>query len=168
MLNGICEGCGRATGRRRFCKACRSRENRENKPLTARIYTGRETPEFKAKQQERYVANSTASKELIKAAKGRPCIDCGGSFPAICMDFDHIAERGPKLFNISDIAGRKPATVGAELAKCDVICSNCHRTRTRIRVEFAGGRGMVAVTPSPPRPRPAVAPDPWCQLEFAL
>jgi hypothetical protein len=56
------------------------------------------------------------------------------------MDFDHIAERGPKLFSLSAMGSRKPETVAAEIAKCDVICANCHRIRSKGR---AKGPGMV-------------------------
>jgi hypothetical protein len=59
------------------------------------------------------------------------------------MDFDHIAERGPKRFRLAAYASRKPETVAAEIAKCDVICANCHRIRTRARALAAGRTGMV-------------------------
>lgn len=143
MQDRICEGCGRKLKTKRFCSRCRTREMRENRPLFPYDYTGRETPEFKAKQQERYRIMSTASRELIAAAKARPCADCAGSFPPWCMDFDHIAERGPKRFRLAAFASRKPETVAAEIAKCDVICANCHRIRTRARALAAGRTGMV-------------------------
>jgi hypothetical protein len=46
------------------------------------------------------------------------------------MDFHHV--RGKKLFNIGHAAIRHgyPATE-REIAKCELICANCHRTRTR-------------------------------------
>jgi len=46
------------------------------------------------------------------------------------MEFDHV--RGKKLFNLS-----KPPynlkRVAAEIAKCDLVCANCHRLRTASR-----------------------------------
>jgi hypothetical protein len=45
------------------------------------------------------------------------------------MDFDHV--RGSKAGNVSEMIGS--ATVMAlltEIAKCDVVCANCHRLRT--------------------------------------
>ena len=66
----------------------------------------------------------------LAALKDVPCADCGGRFPAVCMDFDHV--RGTKLFEVC-----KPKTVGPgldeEIKKCDVVCSNCHRIRTHRR-----------------------------------
>lgn len=62
-----------------------------------------------------------------------PCADCNGSFPFYVMDFDH-REGEVKLFDVSNGALRfGRAKVLAEIAKCDVICANCHRIRTANR-----------------------------------
>jgi hypothetical protein len=67
----------------------------------------------------------------VSAQKAVPCMDCGGSFPPECMDFDHV--HGKKSFNV----GARPTTsrknLLREIAKCDVVCANCHRTRTAAR-----------------------------------
>jgi hypothetical protein len=67
----------------------------------------------------------------VDKQKFRPCADCGGTFPPECMDFDHV--RGEKLFNLGQCSGRSIVALGAEIAKCDVVCANCHRIRTRRR-----------------------------------
>ena len=70
-----------------------------------------------------------ANRQLVTSAKLQPCADCGGSFPAYVMDFDHV--RGTKVGNVSEMVGHVPAAVLlAEIAKCDVVCANCHRIRT--------------------------------------
>lgn len=69
------------------------------------------------------------ARKLIAAAKDRPCADCGGTFPLVCMDFDH-RDPAAKLYTISNGLQRSHASLIAEIAKCDVICSNCHRIRT--------------------------------------
>lgn len=58
------------------------------------------------------------------------CVDCGGLFPAVCMDFDH---RDPSLkrFSISQGFSNSPLTLMCEIAKCDIVCANCHRIRTK-------------------------------------
>ena len=73
--------------------------------------------------------------EFIRSFKDKPCMDCGNRYPPICMDFDHIPERGPKLFNVSVAAGKLllMKKLAAEIAKCDVVCANCHRLRTEKR-----------------------------------
>jgi len=50
------------------------------------------------------------------------------------MDFDHV--RGKKLFELSVTAilnARSMEAIEAEAAKCDIVCSNCHRIRTFTR-----------------------------------
>lgn len=65
---------------------------------------------------------------ILIEAKSRPCMDCGASYPYYVMDFDHV--RGTKAFNISRTVGQSPESLRAEIAKCDLVCSNCHRLRT--------------------------------------
>jgi hypothetical protein len=70
--------------------------------------------------------------EIVQAAKDVPCADCGIRYPSYVMDFDHV--RGRKLGNISlmkTYAGS--AKLIAEIAKCDVVCANCHRVRSHRR-----------------------------------
>lgn len=66
----------------------------------------------------------------IKLAAG--CADCGYNAHAEALDFDHRPGQ-QKSFTISEVAGRKWETIIAELAKCDVVCANCHRVRTASR-----------------------------------
>lgn len=71
------------------------------------------------------------AKTLVRSHKeGRPCLDCGTVFPYYVMDFDHV--RGVKRANISTMVsrGRSLVTIGREIAKCDLVCANCHRRRT--------------------------------------
>lgn len=72
---------------------------------------------------------------LVADAKARPCADCSVRYPPYVMDFDHV--HGEKLGNVSRMVGSTPsvATMMAEIAKCDVVCSNCHRQRTFSRKE---------------------------------
>jgi hypothetical protein len=66
-------------------------------------------------------------------AKNRPCADCGRSYPPYVMDFDHV--RGEKVANVSVLVagGASRRRVLAEIAKCEVVCANCHRERTHGR-----------------------------------
>jgi hypothetical protein len=63
-------------------------------------------------------------------AKGR-CADCTGQFPPVCMDYDH---RDPteKTLCVSELISNNASweVVEAEIAKCDLVCANCHRIRT--------------------------------------
>lgn len=65
--------------------------------------------------------------ESVKA--GTPCMDCGNTFPSIAMDFDHVGN--DKIDSISTMC-RTPVgltKLKAEIEKCELVCSNCHRIR---------------------------------------
>lgn len=89
-------------------------------------------PGFAAMLRASVKRTAEVSREKIDALKASPCLDCGERFPPECMDFDH---RDPKtkLMDIARMTGRRLATILAEIAKCDLICANCHRIRTRRR-----------------------------------
>lgn len=63
-----------------------------------------------------------------------PCCDCGGTFPSECMDFDHV--RGEKVRNVALMRTCSNVTFLAEVAKCDLVCANCHRIRTKKRGQY--------------------------------
>lgn len=66
--------------------------------------------------------------------ESNPCTDCGTHYPYWVMEFDHL---GDKVFNIGDF--RRFTTslsrVKAEIQKCELVCSNCHRHRTYMRMQ---------------------------------
>lgn len=70
--------------------------------------------------------------ELLRDLRRVPCADCGLRYKPHQMDFDH-RDPGTKSFNL--MAGRAMLMptwkVLAEVAKCDIVCVNCHRIRTR-------------------------------------
>lgn len=67
-------------------------------------------------------------------AKTKPCSDCGGWFPSFVMQFDHLPGKR-KCFNLSEARmGKIPIhLVRAEMAKCEVVCANCHIRREHVR-----------------------------------
>lgn len=85
-------------------------------------------PEAYRASRERSVARI---RRLFIEAKDKPCADCGTLYASYIMDLDHI--RGTKLFNISRGYSRGLKAVVAEIAKCEAVCSNCHRERTHQR-----------------------------------
>lgn len=94
--------------------------------------------ELKNNYYENYGSKSWPARDRLRSAitllKDQPCADCGNIFPEVCMDFDHV--RGEKLFNIStsSCAGFSYDRVMAEIAKCELVCANCHRIRIRNRL----------------------------------
>lgn len=64
--------------------------------------------------------------------KRKPCLDCGRSFPPVCMDFDHRPGT-VKSIDVARLVSQGPAIMLEEIEKCDLVCSNCHRIRTHQR-----------------------------------
>jgi hypothetical protein len=98
------------------------------------------TPERKAYQKAYYATSmyraawrrrKEKQRDWIKALKDKPCADCGNKFPPECMDFDHRG-RSQKKFGISGAISstRGNPAILEEIAKCDLVCANCHRIRT--------------------------------------
>ncbi len=81
--------------------------------------------------------------EVIRAAKDKPCVDCGIKYHFSAMDFDHT--HGEKSFNLAAPAGWTYGEILEEIAKCDVVCSNCHRIRTYER----GAKNRAYATKAP-------------------
>ena len=61
----------------------------------------------------------------VKTSRG--CCQCGENNPA-CLDFHH-RKTYDKSINVAlmPLRGMSKARIDAEIEKCDVICSNCHR-----------------------------------------
>ena len=61
-----------------------------------------------------------------------PCVDCGINYPYYVMDFDHV--RGQKHANVMELVSTlSKKRIDLEIAKCEIVCSNCHRIRTNMR-----------------------------------
>ena len=73
-------------------------------------------------------------KKILLAAKDRPCQDGGGNFHPWVMELDH-REDTIKVEAVSNLVGRgcTDEKLLNEIAKCDVVCANCHRMRTYLR-----------------------------------
>lgn len=79
-------------------------------------------------------------KELVNKYKDVPCADCGHKYPPCVMDFDHIKDT--KKFTIANKL-RSVELLLQEIAKCEVVCANCHRIRTHItRTGHAHGKNI--------------------------
>jgi hypothetical protein len=80
-----------------------------------------------------------ANRAIIRQAKAVPCTDCGVQYPPHVMQFDHL-DPTQKHFNV----GERGPTLGearllAEIAKCEVVCANCHAERTYQRMQARKG-----------------------------
>lgn len=82
-------------------------------------------------KDKRTVRNRT----IVREAKDIPCMDCGIKYPYYVMDLDHRlgVEKGFGL-NLAVSTRKSVEAILAEIAKCDVVCANCHRERTHMRL----------------------------------
>ena len=63
------------------------------------------------------------------------CADCGYAKHPAALEFDHLPGT-KKLFNIGEeIGNRSVESIWSEIAKCEVVCANCHAIRTAERRE---------------------------------
>lgn len=72
--------------------------------------------------------------EALQAYKEKMgCVDCAKDFPHYVLEFDHRPEF--KKFGVVSRILKKygPEKAWEEVAKCDVVCSNCHKLRTHYR-----------------------------------
>lgn len=111
------------TGQFSYCRDCRCAYDR-------RYYEER----GKAARQARIrVRRDSARAWLDSLKEGHPCADCGETFPPWVMHWDHLPGY-LKINEISSMVGsHRRALILDELAKCELVCANCHVMRTVVR-----------------------------------
>lgn len=95
--------------------------------------------------KELYKARSLESRKRLRKERQEyvrnlktitPCADCDTNYPYWIMDFDHYT--GDKDGQISRmVSDQSMKKLKAEIAKCEIVCSNCHRERTHQRASLA-------------------------------
>ena len=66
------------------------------------------------------------------------CADCGYNAHPAALDFDHLPGTEKTLDVTQLVHGMASrARILAEIAKCEVVCANCHRVRTHVRGQNA-------------------------------
>jgi hypothetical protein len=114
------------------CHRVRTREQHRIRPACRVPGVSRRLDEKRA-QWRRQAA-------MLDRLRDVPCADCGGRFQSCSMDFDHRDPR-QKHSPVPAMIGRAgDARILAEVAKCDIVCANCHRTRTHERRPGTDGR----------------------------
>lgn len=71
----------------------------------------------------------------LKLSKG--CVDCGYNKNAYALEFDHRENSGipytGRSKTVASMMYNSWQKILDEIAKCDVVCSNCHAIRTFTR-----------------------------------
>lgn len=116
-----CRTCGLEKGEDGFYVDSTGRPKLDCKPCYCEVTS--------ANGRARY-ARHRAQLNAIKLESG--CVDCGYRDHPAALDFDHLPGTDKRL-NISKETKASWARIEAELAKCEVVCANCHRVRTETR-----------------------------------
>lgn len=100
------------------------------------LWMSPESWEKRSKRHTKYIRDYTArNRQFIQQEKLKAgCVDCGYNAHASALDFDHLPGV-EKLFNLGTPSARSLDVIKAEMAKCEVVCANCHRVRTATRRE---------------------------------
>jgi hypothetical protein len=115
-----------------FCRRCRAKYHHEHYIANKRRYV-----QQAAARKRKLARERTAY--LIEFFRTHPCTDCREADPLV-LEFDHL---GDKSFNVgSALPYRSWKSILAEIAKCEVVCANCHRRRTAQRLGSV--RAMLA------------------------
>jgi hypothetical protein len=105
-------------GRQVWCKPCRKTYDHDYFAATRTLRIA----------QKR--ARAAEIRAWVRDLKTQPCSDCGARFHPVAMHFDHRPGEN-KEFEIGfAVRGYSRKRILAEIAKCDLVCANCHAVRT--------------------------------------
>jgi len=105
------------------CRPCRSAYGKEHYAANKQRYIDQAAVVKTRVRLERTL-------HLIEFFKSHPCLDCGEPDPVV-LEFDHT---GHKHFDVgAGLVHYRWSLVLEEMAKCEVVCANCHRRRTARR-----------------------------------
>lgn len=128
-----CRDCCRAYGREHY------RRNRAPYLERRRAWRREERPRVRA--------------AVADYLRSHPCVDCGET-DILLLDFDH-RDPAMKVGPVSTLSNRvSMSAVLREIAKCDVRCGNCHRTKTAAQRNWRKAPGFESkrrVLPGPKR-----------------
>lgn len=96
-----------------------------------RPYNVRYYQRNRQREIDRVMTRQRATLQFLRELRKVPCKDCGGTYLPHQMDFDH-RDPATKSFGLTwsraMLAPRDRLL--AEIAKCDIVCANCHALRT--------------------------------------
>ncbi len=113
----------RGDGYQRWCKRCRKTYDHDYNLRNHRRWADKKL----AWQHSR-------AAWLREMKTDKTCTDCGRTFPPEAMEWDHLPGT-VKLGEISSVIGKwSTKLIFEEIAKCELVCANCHAIRTYKRL----------------------------------
>lgn len=110
----------RKDGLQNLCRACSNNQSKfyykENKEIHKKMVRARNVKIISENQQK-----------IVKFLKKNPC-KCGEK-DICCLDFDHISNKSKNISTMLKDA-YSWESIKKEIAKCQVLCANCHRRKT--------------------------------------
>lgn len=133
LVHKICSKCNlakpidefnfrnRAKGvRHSYCRDC------------GKVFTKNHYEHNKQQYFKKNLGSYLKRREFVRQKKTFPCLDCGVQYPYYVMDFDH-REGETKKYELNRVGRMTMRALETEIAKCDLVCANCHRERTHQR-----------------------------------
>jgi hypothetical protein len=136
LLNRLCRGCGVAhpihdfpfknasSGRRHArCRSCCR--------LVSQQHYVNNKPAYLHRNQRNNPLQREANRIFVtQFLSEHPCVKCGTSNPVV-LEFNHV-NPATKTANICDMIHFRvsPDRIKLEIAKCEVLCANCHQRHT--------------------------------------
>ncbi len=116
----------RSDGRQTFCKMCKQAHDRA-------YYADGRRGDWTARKR---IRTQKIWDQFFTFLSQQKCQDCGER-DMIVLEFDHIGS--DKEYNVSAMLqiGLGWNRIKTEIAKCEVVCCNCHRRRTHARMQFS-------------------------------
>jgi hypothetical protein len=101
-----------------YCKACMAAYSRQH-------YLSNKG-EGKHSAHKAYIQRCKDYVRQIKEAA--PCKDCEQKYPFYVMQFDHLYDKKMSVSQLFSRGGMPK--ILSEIAKCEIVCANCHAKRT--------------------------------------
>lgn len=86
--------------------------------------------EYQREYQRMYQREKRAWLQTLK--EGKPCISCGTEYHPAAMQWHH-RDPSKKTSEVSRLASYSKARILEEIAKCDLMCANCHAVETHTK-----------------------------------
>ncbi len=113
----------RVTGVKRWgiCRECQRKQKVD-------WYEEHKEEKREAKNQRTRDQRDSARQFVYNYLSTHPCVECGERDPRV-LEFDHLGNKDKAIAEmIRD--GASISTLEREIAKCQVLCANCHRKKT--------------------------------------